>query len=67
MIDKKDMFDSVVGIILAFGFLGAGYYAGRKKATWEEMNFDNRMDALETRISGIENQMYHIAEEEPLE
>lgn len=68
MLTKKDVFDTIVGAALAFGYMYAGYYAGRKKASWEEMGFDDRMDKLESRMYDVENWMNREqAEEEALE
>ena len=68
MLTKKDVFDTIVGAAIAFGCMYAGYYAGRKKARWEEMGFDDRMDRLESKIYDIENWMNHEqTEEEALE
>lgn len=60
MLTKKDVFDTIVGAALAFGCMYAGYYAGRKKARWEEMGFDDRMDRLESRVCDVEDWRSHV-------
>ena len=69
MLTKKDVFVTIVGVALAFGCMYAScYYAGRKKTSWEEMGFDDRMDKLESRMYDVENWMNREqAEEEALE
>ena len=58
MLTKKDVFVTIVGVALAFGCMYAScYYAGRKKARWEEMGFDDRMDRLESRVCDLETLM----------
>lgn len=59
MLTKKDVFDTVVGTFMTFGLLAIGYYAGRKKARWEEQGFDDRMDVLESRVYDVESWISH--------
>lgn len=67
MLTKKDVFDTIVGAALAFGCMYAGYWAGRKKAVWEEQGFDDRMDALESRVSDLEIWVNPVVKEEAQE
>lgn len=51
---KKDVFDTIVGVVLSFGLLAAGYYAGSKKAVKTFGDLSDRQDSIEARMHVLE-------------
>ena len=60
MLTKKDVFDTIVGAALAFGCMYAGYYAGRKKAEWDEKSIYRRINRLESDACILKQRMNHL-------
>lgn len=52
--NKKEVFDTVVGFVYCLGLLAAGYYAGSKRAVKTCGDLDNKQHDLESRMHFLE-------------